>query len=97
MENELDFKDDEPDFKNPASVIRWHGRQTIELLSLMKREKAAARLRALNSAVDVWTKIYRLFSDTQELQNLKAEMEELRQLINESVEKRDGPMGVIRG
>lgn len=70
-----------PDFTNPGEVVKWFGGEIIRLLGQMTREKAGARLRALNSAVDSWSRAYRLSADTVELQQLKQDLDELRQHV----------------
>ena len=80
-----------PNFENPTEVCRWHGEKTIELLEKAQREKSLTRLRALNGALDVWSKLYRLSSDTQELQDLKNQLDDLRQRIDG---ERTGPRAV---
>ncbi len=71
-----------PNFENPSDVCKWHGEMTIKLLEKAQREKSLARLRALNSALDTWSKLYRLSSDTQELTELKNQLDELRRRID---------------
>ena len=73
--------EERPDFENPSSVITWYGREIVRLLSAARREKSLVRLRALNSAIDSWSKAYRLASETSELEGLKSELEELRQIV----------------
>ena len=85
---QLNEQADTPDFENPSSVVQWYGERIVSYLAMMKREKAASRLRALNSAIDSWSKAYRLASDTSELEQLKSELDELRQIIEA---ERQGP------
>lgn len=72
-----------PDFQNPTKVVRWHGQQIIRYLTLMRREKASSRLRLLNASIDSWSRAYRLSADSSELEELKRELEELREMIIE--------------
>lgn len=86
-----------PDFNDAASVTRWYGAQIIDTYSTMgrgQRVKAETRLRVLSTALDTWSKLYRLAGDTAELSALKAELAELRDIINA---ERGGPRGVVRG
>lgn len=85
---------DAPDFSNATEVCRWFGSEIMRLVSAAKREKALSRLRALGSALDTWQKLYRLSVDTSELEQLRAELDELRAIIED--ERRAGPVGVIR-
>jgi hypothetical protein len=71
-----------PNFQNPSDVCRWHGEMILQYLDRASREKALSRLRALNNALDTWSKLYRLSSDTQELTELKNQLDELRRRID---------------
>ena len=73
-----------PNFSDPSSVIKWHGKQIIRYLSLMRREKASSRLRLLNTSIDSWSRAFRLCADTSELEGLKRELDELREMVIES-------------
>ena len=79
---------DKPDFADPSSVIRWFGERIIHYLKLARREKSLTRLRALTSAVDAWAKASRLAHDSSEIESLKAELAELRSMIEA---ERTGP------
>ncbi len=85
---------DTPDFSNPSDVVVWHGRQVIYLLGLMRREKAAARLRCLNSAIDAWSKCIRLAIDSSELEAVKKDLLALRQQIEN--DRKSGPTGLVK-
>ena len=73
--------EDKPDFSDPSSVVRWYGERIITYMKLARREKALTRLRALNSAIDSWSKAIRLAHDSSELEQLKQELQELRELV----------------
>ena len=85
---------DTPDFADPSSVVAWHGKSIIKYLSLMKREKASSRLRLLNASIDSWSRASRLSADTSELENLKTELAELREMIEQ--ERKAGPIGAVK-
>ena len=70
-----------PDFSDPSSVVSWYGAQIIHFLGLMKKEKAASRLRILNSSIDSWARAFRLSADTSELSELKNQLDELKATI----------------
>ena len=83
-----------PDFTDPTAVVVWFGREIVRLLASARREKSLVRLRALNSSIDSWSRAFRLASDTSELEKLKTELDELRDLFE--AEHRTGPVGVTR-
>jgi hypothetical protein len=84
----------EPDFTSASEVAVWFGRETIRLIHSARREKALSRLRALSSAVDSWSKLHRLASESEALDELRRELDDLKAQIQQ--ERRDGPQGVIR-
>lgn len=85
---------DVPDFSDPSSVVEWHGKSIIKYLSLMKREKASSRLRLLNASIDSWSRASRLAHDSSEIESLKSDLAELRELVEQ--ERKQGPIGVTK-
>lgn len=75
---------DSVNWKDPNAVVDWYGKQVIGFLRLMRKEKAGTRLRALNGALDSWTKAYRLASESSELEALKQRLDELQREIESS-------------
>ncbi|MBT3272117.1 MAG: hypothetical protein HN368_03105 [Spirochaetales bacterium] len=79
-----------PDFGDPGSVVRWHGENILRYLAMMKKEKASSRLRLLNSSIDSWSRASRLAHDSSEIETLKNELSELRDMIM------TGPQAVVK-
>jgi hypothetical protein len=61
--------------------LSWLSSVILFTFRKSRKEKALSRLRAVSGAVDSWVKCYRLASDTTELSTLKAELEELRTMV----------------
>ena len=84
---------DVPDFADPSSVVQWHGRNIIHYLSLMRREKASLRLRLLNASIDSWARASRLAHDSSEIEALRADLQQLREIVER---ERTGPRGIAK-
>jgi len=83
-----------PDFSDAAQVTKWFGEKIIEYMHLARRKEALQRLKTLSSALDSWSRILKLANDSSELENLKTELADLRQMVE--AERKTGPKAVVR-
>ena len=83
-----------PNFGDPSAVVQWYGNQILALMHIARRESALKRLRALSGALDSWSKMLRLANDSSELQTLKDELQELRQMVES--ERKTGVRGLVK-
>jgi chromosome segregation ATPase len=80
-------------FSDPKDALEWFSKVIILSFKKSSREKSLTRLRAISGAIDSWVKTYRLSSDTAELEELKKQLEALRERVDEEA-RNAGPRAV---
>ena len=82
-----------PDFSDPSQVVQWFGGQILHLMHVSRRSDSLQRLRALSGSMSAFSSMLRLAHDSSELENLKAELADLRTMVEG---ERKGPQRIVK-